>query len=325
MNLQITRGCPFACDFCEITSLFGHKVRMKDPEQVIRELDALYESNWRGAVFIVDDNFIGNKKQVKYQLLPAMRDWMQEHNNPFIFNTQTSIDLADDKELMRLMIQSGFTSTFIGIETPDEQTLQACNKVQNKKRDLLQSVKEIQKNGLQVSGGFIVGFDSDSPTVFQRQIDFIQQSGIVSAMVGLLNAPRNTRLYERLEAENRLTEEATGNNTDLFMNFKPKMDLSELLEGYKLIIRNIYGTKPYYKRIRQFLMNYRQQPQEQRKLAIPRMSAFIKIILIIGILNKGRAQYWKFLFWTLFHRPRLFIDAMTFAVYGYHFRTVYGV
>jgi len=325
MNIQVSRGCPFACDFCEITSLLGHKVRMKDTNQIIKELEILYNLNWRGPIFIVDDNFIGNKKEVKNNLLPAMRKWMQIHKYPFLFNTQTSIDLADDEELMSLMIKTGFSSTFIGIETPEEKSLQDCNKVPNKNRDLLQSVKKIQKAGLKVSGGFIVGFDSDSPTVFRQQIDFIQQSGIVSAMVGLLNAPKNTKLYKRLEAENRLTTEATGSNTDLSMNFIPKMNYHELLEGYKTIIQNIYTAKPYYKRIRQFFLNYRPQHAKQKKIKFFHLSAFIKSIIIIGIVNKGRGEYWKFLIWTLLRRPGLFVDAITYAVYGYHYRTVYGL
>ncbi|MCX6256969.1 MAG: DUF4070 domain-containing protein [Bacteroidia bacterium] len=325
ITIQVSRGCPFACDFCEITSLLGHKVRMKNTTQILNELDTLYQLNWRGPVFIVDDNFIGNKKEIKDNLLPAMTEWMQIHDYPFVFNTQTSINIADDEELMSMMINAGFISTFIGIETPVEESLQDCNKVQNKNRDLLQSVIKIQKAGIQVSGGFIVGFDSDSSNVFQRQIDFIQQSGIVSAMVGLLNAPKNTRLYQRLESENRLMDDATGDNTDFSMNFIPKMNSQELLKGYKTIIQNIYTTKPYYKRIRRFLLNYRNKQIRHEKIEFSQVLSFIKIIIIIGIANKGRREYWKFLIWTILRRPGSFTDAMTFAVYGYHFRTVFGI
>ena len=325
MNIQVTRGCPFACDFCEITSLLGHKVRMKKTHQIINELEALYALNLRGPVSIVDDNFIGNKKEVKNNLLPAMHKWMQKHKYPFTFNTQTSVDLADNEELMTLMTETGFSSTFIGIETPDEMSLKECKKIQNNNRNLLDSVKKIQKAGIQVSGGFIVGFDSDSPSVFQRQIDFIQQSGIVSAMVGLLNAPKNTKLYERLDAENRLTVEATGNNTDMSMNFVPKMNYQDLMEGYKKIIRNIYTAKPYYERIRQFLLNYKKMYVVKKKPEFSNLMAFFKSIIIIGIVKKGRSEYWKFLIWTLFKRPGLFVDAVTFIVYGYHFRTVFGI
>ncbi|HJZ39886.1 MAG TPA: B12-binding domain-containing radical SAM protein [Bacteroidales bacterium] len=325
MNIQVTRGCPFACDFCEITSLLGHQVRIKDTDQILRELDMLYNLKWRGPVLIVDDNFIGNKRVIKNNLLPAMINWMKIHKYPFVFNTETSINLADDERLMSLMVEAGFNSTFIGIETPDENTLRECNKVQNNNRDLLQSVIKIQKSGIQVSGGFIVGFDSDTPSVFQRQIDFIQKSGIVSAMVGLLNAPKNTRLYKRLEEENRLTIDATGNNTDASMNFIPKMNYIELLKGYKSIIYNIYATKPYYQRIRQMLLNYRRIGKGPARINPSILGAFFKSVLILGILNKGRSEYWKLLIWALFNRPGSLVDAITYTVYGYHYQMVYGL
>lgn len=325
MNIQITRGCPFSCDFCEITALLGHKVRMKSTEQVIAELENLYQIHWRGGVSIVDDNFIGNKNQIKSSLLPAMKIWMKEHNYPFKFNTQTSINLADDQELMTLMVDAGFVSTFIGIESPVEASYQECNKFLNNKRDLLQSVKNIQQSGMQVSGGFIVGFDNDTTGIFQAQIDFIQNSGIVSAMVGLLNAPKNTKLYQRLFEEKRLTVDATGSNTDYTMNFVPKMDSDDLLNGYKSIIRNIYSTKPYYKRIRRFLLNYRNRNTKINKFNLSYLKGFLKSVFVIGILNRGRTDYWKFLLWTIFNRPGLFSDAVTLTVYGYHFRTVFGL
>ncbi|MCF8227977.1 MAG: DUF4070 domain-containing protein [Bacteroidales bacterium] len=326
MNIQVTRGCPFNCNFCEITQLLGHKVRMKSTAQIINELDVLYHKiKWRGPVSIVDDNFIGNKKEIKYNLLPAMKEWMMVHKYPFTFNIESSINLADDDELMSLLVETGFSSTFIGIETPEEKSLSYCNKVQNLNRDLLDSVKKIQQAGIQVSAGFIVGFDSDTPTVFQRQIDFIQQSGIVSAMVGLLNAPKNTKLYHQLKEENRLTTEATGNNTDSSMNFIPKMDYNELLEGYKKIIQSIYSEKPYYKRARQLLLNYNRLSKGQSTMRFSLLLAFIKSVYVLGLVNKGRTEYWKFIIWTLFKKPKLMVDAVTFTVYGYHFRAVYGL
>ena len=325
MSIQISRGCPFACDFCEITSLLGHKVRMKETQQVINELDTLYNLNWRGPISIVDDNFIGNKKEIKHYLLPAMNQWMKIHKYPFEFSTQATINLADDDELMALMVETGINSTFIGIETPDEISLESCNKIQNKNRDMLQSVKKMQKGGFQVSAGFIVGFDDDTATIFQRQINFIQQSGIVAAMVGLLNAPKNTRLYERLESENRLTIEATGNNTDFSMNFIPKMNNKFLIEGYTKIIQNIYASKPYYKRLRQFLLNYNRQYKRQSKLNFSHFLGFLKSVFIIGIVKKGRSDYWKLILWTLFNRPGLIVDAITYTVYGFHFRKLYGL
>jgi radical SAM superfamily enzyme YgiQ (UPF0313 family) len=325
MSIQISRGCPYACEFCNIAALNGHEVRTKSARQILAELDKLYELNWRGPVFIVDDNFIGNKKLIKYELLPAMKAWMIQHKYPFSFTTESSINLADDDELMQLMAETGFNSVFIGIETPEENSLHECNKVQNKNRNLVNSIVAIQHAGLQVSGGFIVGFDSDSPSVFQRQIDLIQQSGIVSAMVGLLNAPKHTRLYKRLEAENRLTRESSGNNTDLSMNFIPRMNYHELMNGYKKIIHDIYTTKPYYKRIRRSLINYQPTRNKPSKITIAGLMALLKSIYIIGIMNKGRRDYWKLLAWTLFRRPALVVEAVTYSIYGYHFRKVYGL
>ena len=325
MNIQVSRGCPFNCDFCEITALLGHKVRMKSKDQVLAELESLYKLNWRGPVAVVDDNFIGNKKIVKNSILPGIIEWMKLHNHPFKFNAQTSIDLADDDQLLNLMSRAGFNSTFIGIETPVEESLHSCHKVQNENRDLLESVRQIQKSGLQVSGGFIVGFDSDTSSVFQRQIEFIQKSGIVSAMVGLLNAPKNTRLYRQMEHEKRLTEDSTGNNTDYSMNFKPKMDTNQLLEGYTHIIHSIYKEKPYYKRIRQLLLNFAPIKTGRHGIDFISIIAFLKSIFILGVFKKGRFEYWKLVVWTVFNRPKLFIDSITLAVYGYHFRTVYGL
>jgi len=325
MNIQVARGCPFACDFCEITSLLGHKVRMKTTNQVIAELDALYKLNWRGIVSIVDDNFIGNKKQVKTDLLPAIINWMNEHNHPFSFNTQTSIDLADDDELMSMMIEAGFFSAFIGIETPDDLGLEDCNKVQNRNRNLLKSVKKIQKAGFQVTGGFIVGFDSDTQTVFERQVEFIQQSGIVSALVGMLNAPKNTKLYDRLEAENRILADATGNTTDSTINFIPKMDMDELMSGYRSIVHNIYSSKPYYKRARKFLRTQKFPHKRNRKFEPSIIIGFLKSVVVIGLIKRGRREYWKFLLWTLFSRPQLFVNAATLTVFGYHYRTVFKI
>jgi radical SAM superfamily enzyme YgiQ (UPF0313 family) len=300
-------------------------VRTKSAQQILGELEKLYELNWRGRIFIVDDNFIGNKNVIKYELLPAMKEWMKNHKYPFAFTTETTINLADDRELMLLMADTGFDSVFIGIETPEENSLNECNKVPNKNRNLIRNIQNIQQAGLQVSGGFIVGFDNDSPSVFQRQIDFIQQSGIVSAMVGLLNAPRHTRLYERLSAENRLTSETTGNNTDFSMNFIPRMNYHELVDGYKKIIHDIYTTKPYYKRIRLLLRNYKPCNKKTEKITFIALSAFFKSVFIIGLLNKGRRDYWKLLIWTLFTRPAMVFEAITFSIYGYHFRKVYGL
>jgi radical SAM superfamily enzyme YgiQ (UPF0313 family) len=325
LTLQYTRGCPFNCEFCDITALYGHKVRTKSTNQVLSELENLYNTGWRNNIFFVDDNFIGNKVKLKESLLPAMIIWMRDHKYPFTFMTEASINLADDPELLDLMVQAGFDQVFIGIETTEEASLIECNKVQNHRRDLLQSVKIIQSAGIEVTAGFIVGFDNDSPSIFQRQIEFIQHSGIITAMVGLLNAPRKTRLYERLHKEGRITNEWTGDNTDYSMNFIPKMNKQILMKGYQSILHGIYASRPYYERVISFLKTFNPSIRNKGKISIRGLKAFFKSIIIIGIINKNRRYYWKLLFWTLFHKPGTFSLAVTYSIFGYHYRKVFNV
>ena len=320
MNIQFSRGCPFDCDFCNVTVLFGHRPRIKSSGQVIAELDALYGLGWRGQVFFVDDNFIGNKRYLKTQLLPALAEWRNDKKG-IRFNTEASVNLADDRQLMEMMVQAGFDTVFIGIETPDEESLAECNKRQNKNRNLIDSVKRIQRAGLQVQGGFIVGFDNDTQSIFQRQIDFIQKSGIVTAMVGLLQAPVGTRLYERLKQEGRLLGHTSGDNVDGTTNIITLMDLDTLNEGYRNIMQHIYSRKHYYRRVKTFLREYK-APKIQISLDFQRFLAFFRSNIRLGIIGRERLQYWGLLWWTLFRRPGLLPLAVTLAIYGYHFRKV---
>jgi len=323
LNIQFTRGCPFSCEFCDITALLGHKVRTKTSGQIISELENIYDSGWRRNVFFVDDNFIGNKKILKNDLLPKVVDWMESKNHPFSFSTEVSIDLADDKELIDLMVCAGFESVFIGIETTEDECLTECNKIQNKNRSLVQSIRIIQDHGIEVSGGFIVGFDNDSKRVFQNQIDFIEKSGIISAMVGLLNAPRKTRLYKRLKNEGRIIQEISGDNTDYTLNFIPKMNKGELISGYKNILKQIYSGKSYYKRVLDFLKRFQPTIKYKKKISFSIIIAFLKSVVILGIVDKFRASYWNLVFWSLFKRPQAFIKAITYSIYGYHFRKIF--
>jgi len=322
MGIQYSRGCPFGCDFCDVTTLFGHKIRTKATGQVLEELESLYSQGWRGEVFFVDDNFIGNKVRLKTELLPAIIDWMKKRRHPFSFNTQASINLADDEELMALMVRAGFDCVFIGIETPNEESLSECNKVQNKGRDLVACVKKIQRSGMQVQAGFILGFDSDKPSVFDGLIQFIQQSGVVTAMVGLLNAPRGTELYRRLMIENRLSDAATGDNTDFSMNFVPKMGIEDLLKGYKKVVSTIYSPRKYYERILTFLRDYKPGRNNKVRFRFCEIQAFLKSIWRLGIIGKGRFHYWKLIFWSL-RRPQYLHLAVTLAICGFHFRTMF--
>jgi radical SAM superfamily enzyme YgiQ (UPF0313 family) len=320
MSIQYSRGCPYNCDFCNVTVLFGRRPRTKSAGQLIAELDSLWERGWRGHVFFVDDNLIGNKRHLKTEILPALIEW-QKGKKQIGFGTEVSINLADDEELMRMMVEAGFDTVFIGIETPDEESLAECSKHQNKNRDLIESVKRIQRAGLQVQGGFIVGFDHDTPSIFQRQIDFIQTSGIVSAMVGLLQAPPGTRLYERLKQEGRLLDQLSGDNVDGTTNIIPVMNLDTLREGYLHLLQYIYSPEHYYQRVQTFLREYK-PPKIKSPLEFEYILAFLRSIYRLGILGEERSHYWKLLFWTLFRRPKLFPLAITLAVYGYHFRKV---
>jgi radical SAM superfamily enzyme YgiQ (UPF0313 family) len=320
MSIQYSRGCPYDCEFCNITALFGHRPRVKTPEQILRELDGLYRLGWRESVFFVDDNLMGNKKHLKEELLPALIEW-RKGKVGMPFNTEISINLADDERLMSLMFQAGFTAVFIGVETPDDVSLAECNKKQNLGRDLVEDVKRIQRAGLQVQGGFIIGFDSDTPTIFQRQIDFIQKSGIVTAMVGLLQAPIGTRLYERMKREKRLVGDFSGDNVDGATNIIPKMNLDVLQNGYRKVVDYLYAPKNYYARVRTFLKEYK-PPKVTIPVAPEYIRAFFRSVVRLGILGKERVHYWKLCGWTLFRRPRLFPLAITLAIYGYHFRQV---
>jgi radical SAM superfamily enzyme YgiQ (UPF0313 family) len=322
MNIQYSRGCPFDCEFCDITALFGRKPRTKTREQLLAELESLYATGWRGGIFFVDDNFIGDRKKLKNEILPSLIQWMKRRGHPFSFVTEASIDLADDGELMELMVNAGFEEVFIGIESPSEEGLHESGKVQNRNRDLLDCVKRIQKSGLQVQAGFIVGFDSDPPAIFEKHIRFIQESGIVTAMVGMLTAMKGTKLYRRLVSEGRLLEDASGDNTSIATNFIPKMKMESLVSGYQTIIDTIYSPKHYYRRVITFLRDYRPMQRGKVQLKPGHLRALIKSMLILGVLGKERFHYWRLFFWSLVRRPRLFPTAITLAIYGFHFRKV---
>jgi len=322
MNIQSSRGCPFNCEFCDIVLLNGRVQRAKDGEQILKELDALYNRGWRGSVFFVDDNFIGNKIKLKEEILPAISKWMEEKKYPFDFNTQASINLADDRELMELMVKAGFNTVFIGVESPNEESLKECGKFQNINRNLLDSIRIVQNHGLQVQGGFIIGFDKDTPSIFDRMILFIQKSGIVTAMVGLLQAPPKTRLWERLKREKRLISQPTGSNTDCTINFVPKMNSRFLISGYKRVMSHIYSPKNYYQRLITFLKEYKPKKKRNYRLDFNHLFAFLKSIWILGIKEKERLYYWKLFFWALFRKPKLFPLVIDMAIKGFHFRKI---
>lgn len=320
MNIQFSRGCPFNCEFCNVTALFGHRPRLKEPQQIISELDRIYSAGWRNSIFFVDDNFIGNKGYLKTHLLPALIEWRKDKKG-CVFFTEASINLADDPKLLDMMVKAGFDSVFIGIESPDEVSLTECHKTQNKNRDLLESVATIHRSGLQVMGGFIVGFDSDKPSIFQRQIDFIQQSGIVTAMVGMLQAPPGTRLFDRLFRESRIINTFSGDNVDGTTNIIPRMGIDRLLTGYQSIMKQIYSPKKYYQRVRTLLKDLK-APEIKQPINVQRFLSLFRSAFRLGVLGKERFHYWQLMSWTLIYRPRLIPVAITLSIYGYHYRRI---
>ncbi|HEY6436307.1 MAG TPA: B12-binding domain-containing radical SAM protein, partial [Ignavibacteriaceae bacterium] len=322
LSLQYSRGCPYDCDFCSITMLNGRIPRTKTSSQFIGEIETIYNLGYRGPISVVDDNFIGNKRKLKDEILPHLIEWSKQKKYPFSFITEVSVNLSDDDKLMELMIEAGFNSIFVGIETPSTESLQECGKSQNLKRNLVSSVRRLQQHGFMVSAGFIVGFDSDTPGVFQDQIDFIQKSGIVSAMVGLLNAPSGTKLYKKMQSENRLLDFWSGNNMDGYMNFVPKMNYQQLMLGYSKIIQTIYSQKEYYLRVKHFLNNYKMPSWNKNKIKLKEIRAFMMLVWLVGTLEKGKKYFWKLLAFSIFKHPTKFPLAMTMAVYGYHFRRV---
>jgi len=325
MAVQYSRGCPFNCEFCDIIEIYGRRPRTKAVAQVLAELDQLYEAGWRETVFIVDDNFIGNKARAK-ELCVALAEWRSQHKTSFDFNTEASLNLADDPELMQLMKDAGFVSVFLGIETPDESGLIASNKLQNTRRSMLDSVATIQSYGMQVMGGFILGFDTDREDIFDRMVEFIQKSGIPVAMVGLLQAMPGTQLFRRLRSEGRILDEGQGDNTCDNLNFLPKMDAAKLIEGYRSVLARIYSCEAYFERVKLYLSRTQPGNQDrksrQRWLTVGNARAFVTSIVRQGVFGRQRWSYWKFLL-TVATRYRHCVGAaMTLAVMGYHFQVM---
>jgi radical SAM superfamily enzyme YgiQ (UPF0313 family) len=325
MTVQYSRGCPFNCEFCDIIEIYGRRPRTKTIAQVIAELDQIRAAGWRDSVFIVDDNFIGNKPQAK-RLCAALSDWRLQNNVNFEFITEASLNLADDLELMQLMKDAGFKSVFLGIETPDEASLLASNKTQNTRRDLLQTVSTIQSFGMQVMGGFILGFDTDERDIFDRMVDFIQKSGIPIAMVGLLQAMPGTQLFRRLWQEGRILDTGKGNNTADQLNFLPCMDMTSLVEGYRSVLKRIYSCEAYYERAKVYLSRVQpapgERPPRQQWLTSENVRAFVTSIVRQGVFGRERWSYWKFLLTAATQYRWCFGRAMTLAVMGYHFEVM---
>jgi radical SAM superfamily enzyme YgiQ (UPF0313 family) len=324
--IQLSRGCPYNCEFCDVVQLNGRIPRIKSKDQIIAELDSIYKLGWRAGVFFVDDNFIGNKAILKKEILPAIIEWQIERKHPFTLSTQVSINLSDDPELMGSMLDAGFATVFIGIETPDSDGLEECGKYHNKNRNLLGSVKKIQNMGFEVNAGFILGFDSDKDTVFQNQIDFIQKSGIVAAMVGLLSVSPKSRLHKRLKKENRLIDNKSsfnGNDSELSeLNFIPKMKESTLIDGYKNVLTTIYSPRFYFTRIKTFLREYKPKKVRTTKVRLYHLRGFLASLWFLGIKENGRHYYWNLILWSIFKKPGLLPYAVGLPLGLLHFKTL---
>jgi radical SAM superfamily enzyme YgiQ (UPF0313 family) len=322
MLVQVCRGCPHDCDFCHVIVQYGRLPRYKEPEQVVAEIQGLYDSGWRRDITFADDNFICHHGKAK-AILRAVSRWQAEHGYPFLFVAQASLEVVDDPELLPLMSQAGFVGLFLGIETPDPASLQECNKRQNLNRDLVGAVRTIQAHGIEVSGGFIVGFDSDTPNVFDHQADFIEEAAIPTAMINLLTAPPGTRLYRRLESEGRLLGDSDGDtamNADC-LNFTPKMDRQQLLDGYRTLLGRLFDPEPFYQRVLTFLGHYRPNPHVRARPPTHReVLAVLKIILALGFKESGRRAFWSFLGRLLLNHRQLFPIGISIAAVGLHYR-----
>jgi radical SAM superfamily enzyme YgiQ (UPF0313 family) len=323
MAIQYSRGCPFNCEFCDIIEIYGRVPRTKTNAQMLAELDALYAAGWRGALFIVDDNFIGNKKNVR-RMMPDLCEWMERHKHPFRLFTEASVNLADDEELLALMQRANFRKVFLGIETPVEESLKETQKSQNTRRSLIDSVRRIQAYGMEVMAGFIVGFDTDPADIFERQIDFIRQSAIPLAMVGLLSALPETQLWRRLQQEGRLLHEGAGTNTEASLNFVTKMDRQTLIDGYKTILRTIYSPEEYYARVYASLRNTiaSSTGSPVQPFRPEHVVHFFRVLFKLGVFDEARKDFWRFLRRVVAERRERLPEAVVLAVMGYHFRKI---
>jgi len=320
MSVQYSRGCPFSCEFCDIIEIYGRVPRTKSNHQILTEFDELNRRGWRGPVFIVDDNFIGNKKNVRL-LMPELVEWQRKHGHPFSLLTEASLNLADDDELLNNMRDAGFRRVFLGIETPVEESLVEAQKPQNR-GNLLESVKKIQSYGMEVMGGFIVGFDNDPADIFERQIEFIRESAIPLAMVGMLNALPDTQLWRRLEREGRLLgEDATGNNTISTLNFVTKMDPARLIAGYESIMKTIYKPRAYYQRALDSLKRTAHETKEPTPYnLLDEIKAFSRLVLKLGVIDGERKEFWRFFIQALRKHHDRMTESLRLAAMGYHFR-----
>lgn len=320
MSVQFSRGCPFQCEFCDIIVLYGRKPRTKTPQQLLAELDYLYNLGWRRGVFMVDDNFIGNKRNVKL-LLKELQVWQEAHKFPFAFNTEASIDLAQDQELMDMMVACNFNAVFLGIETPDEDSLQMTKKFQNTRNSLIESVHLIAKSGLRVMAGFIIGFDGEKPGAGQRIVKFAEAAAIPSTTFGMLQALPHTALSHRLEKEGRLRGKSGNLNQTTLMNFIPTRPLEDIAREYVEAFCEVYDAEKYLDRTyRHFLMLG--APTAKIPAKAPNWIDLRALLIVVwrqGIKRKTRWKFWHHLFGILKNNPAVWEHYLTVCAHNEHF------
>jgi radical SAM superfamily enzyme YgiQ (UPF0313 family) len=320
MSVQSCRGCPFDCEFCDVVALNGRRPRYKSATRFVAELESLRLLGWRGPVFVVDDNFVGDRARCR-EILLAMIDWRRLTGARMTFLTEASVNMAADPELLELMITAGFKKVFVGLETPSAASLRECHKLQNLRGDLTEAVRTIQAAGLEVMGGFIVGFDSDEADIFERQFEFIQQAGVVTAMVGILQALPRSRLTRRLASEGRLHSVGGGDNTALNLNFEPRLDRDFLLDNYRRLVTRLYEPGNYYRRVRTFLKSHRMNGPRPH-FGWSDVGAVLKSFWVLGLLHRGRRSFWALLTTTALRHPGQLGVAITLAITGHHFRRI---
>jgi radical SAM superfamily enzyme YgiQ (UPF0313 family) len=316
--VQYSRGCPYMCDFCDVTALYGHRPRVKTFEHMRQELEALMDASNTSTVLFADDNLIGNKRLLKSDFLPKLIEWRRRVDCPFYFATQLTINLVDDEELMQLLLEAGFRHIFIGIETPEEASLDASRKNQNLKRDMMDNVHKLHQRGFIVAGGFIVGFDTDTEDVFDRQIRFIQESGIPLPIVNILKAPPGTELFDRMKREDRLIRDFAFSEGET--NISTVMEPEALFDGFAHLVRAVHSPEGSFARIAGFLETY-EYPKVKTRIRLPvtwqTVLMAVRLFVYLGITNPRRSKFWAFTGWAIRNKPSFLEPAIFYAALTY--------
>jgi radical SAM superfamily enzyme YgiQ (UPF0313 family) len=313
--LQYSRGCPYFCDFCDVTALFGRRPRVKTPEHIITELEAILKNGRPDMILFADDNLIGNKGLLKKELLPKLIEWRDKNKFAPGFDTQCTINLSDDEDLMQLMLEAGFRKLFVGIETLEDDALLAMKKRQNTKRNLQETVEKLQSKGFLIVGGFILGLDTDTPQVFQNQIDFIQESGIVLTSINLLKAPIGTELYDKMKEQNRLISHLDFDEN--MSNMVHKMDKKMLQKGYRSVLENIYSAESVYNRAKLYILNRKPMKIKnglKRKVSLSEILMGLKVIYFLGVQDNNRRYLWKMFYWLYKNKKIRYADLAVFFI-----------